>query len=565
MVGVRNPIPGISYLPQSTLEYYIAEGALDERTIVDVLTETCRRWPERVALSEPGLTVSYAEFDRITDQVAAAMIRLDLKPLDSVIIQAVNCKELLYAFFGCIKAGLIPICTLAVHREVEIGQIGAQTRAKAHIVSLTKKGNDLVEFAASIDKDLPDVERLLVILDNGDDSHGELSLQALWEQEDPAQAKQMVEEVRQTLDPYQVAVYQLSGGTSGTPKIIPRMHNEYWRTTLDVAQYFGFDETLVAFTPNPMLHNMPMACFIMPALMVGGEVAISPHSDIDAIRDIVLQRRPKWCAVTLVHIMRLKEMGYLDDSTFSGAYGFICLERAADFSKIIHAPAYTIFGMTEGLLCFTRHSDPGQAIAETQGRSVSEFDEIRLVHPETERDVEPGMVGELLVRGPCTIRGYFDADEHNSKAFTSDGYYRSGDLMRWRIIDGKRYLIFEGRVKDVVDRGGEKINCGEVEIAINLHAKVEAVMCVAMPDPIYGERMCAFVIPKSGIVSVSVAELADHLEVMGFAKFKFPERVEIVESFPIASNGKPSKPMLRDIIRKILANEAESGVEPETV
>ena len=548
MAGVRHELPGVSYLPAAVVAYYAAEGVLGNETLTDALGEVAHRWPDRVALSEPGVTISHRELDAITDRVAAALHRLGLRPLERVLFQAVNSKELMYAFVGCLKAGLIPICTLAAHRSLEIGQIGRQAKAVAHIVSADAGSFDLVGFALSMREQLTAIRHTLVIGDAGSADGTALSLDALWQAEDEAAARTAVAEIRAQLDPYQVAMFQLSGGTSGTPKIIPRFHNEYVYASRSVNRYFGFDETLVSFTPNPMLHNMPMSCFIMPTLLAGGEVAIAPGGDLDTIATVIDERRPKWCAITLVHALRLKARGAISETTFAGAYGLICLEQPLNFSAIVHAPAYTIYGMTEGLLCFTRHEDPERAIATTVGRSVSEYDEIRLVEPGTDRDVEPGGVGELLLRGPCAIRGYYEAPEHNAGAWTGDGYYRSGDLMSWRVIDGQRYLAFEGRVKDVIDRGGEKINCSEVELAVNQHPKVAAVMCVAMPDREYGEKMCAFVMLEEGHDALSVDEVARHLGDMGFAKFKFPERIEVVPGFPIASSGKPSKPMLRDII-----------------
>lgn len=565
-VGVRSPIEGVNYIPLQTLEYYVSNGALSDETLYDRLGKVARKFPNRIALSEPGLTVTYSQFDRITDQVAAALVRLGIEPLNRILLQIVNSKELLYVFIGAIKAGAIPICTLTAHRENEIGQIGRQADAKAHIVSKTHKGSELVEFAAAMRAKIPSLEHLLVAGTGEFDGYGATSLEDLWCDEHPEEAKQTVARIREQIDPYQVCVFQLSGGTSGTPKIIPRFHNEYGRTALDVAEFFGFDEEIITFTPNPMLHNMPMVCFILPALLIGGEVAIAAGGTMEAAAQIVVERRPQWCAVGLAHILKLQEMKVIDETTFEDAYGFICLERAAQFSQIIGAPAYTIYGMTEGLLCFTKLGDPEQAIKTTVGRSVSVFDEIKLCHPESDKEVEPGAVGELLIRGPSTIRGYYDAPEKNAEVFTSDGYYRSGDLMSWKIVEGIRYLAFEGRVKDVVDRGGEKISCPELELAINTHEKVKAVMCVAMPDPIYGERLCAYLIPNTTNDDITVADLANHLESLGFAKFKFPERVEIVDSFPIAANGKPSKPMLRKMITdKLLAEAQLESREAENV
>lgn len=555
MTGVKQPLQGVAYLPRTTAQYYADVGALTEETLTDALDAACRRWPDRVALSEPGVTVSYAEFASITDRIAAALHRLGLDPLDRVLFQTANSKELMLAFFGCVKAGLIPVCTLAAHRSNEIGQIGRQAAARAYIVTPKANSFDLAAFAVSMRPDVPTVEHVLVVRDEGRTFDGTTSLEQLWRAEDPDEARATVAATRQTLDPWQVCVFQLSGGTSGTPKIIPRFHNEYLSSSRSIARYFGFDETLVSFTPNPMLHNMPMGCFALPALLIGGEVAIATGPDITDIAAVIRERRPTWCAIVLVHLLRLKEMGAIDATTFAGAYGLICLDKAPALSSLVNAPAYTLYGMTEGLLCHTRREDSEEAIATTVGRSVSPYDEIRLVEPGTERDVEPGTVGELIVRGPSTIRGYYDSPEHNAGAFTSDGYYRSGDLMSWKVVDEQRYVAFEGRVKDVVDRGGEKINCGEVELAMCGHPKVHSVMCVGMPDPAYGERMCAFVMLAKGAGDLSVAEVAQHLDARGFAKFKFPERIEVVEQFPVASSGKPSKPMLRDIIARKLREE----------
>lgn len=562
MAGVKSPMPGIHYLPAAVIDHYVAEGVLRGQTLGDAISEAATRWPDRIAVSEPGAALTHREFDEITDRVAAALHDLGLVPLDRVIFQAVNSKELLYAFFGCIKAGLIPVCTLAAHRAHEIQQIGGQAAARAHIVSYSPDGFDLVEFAIGMGAKLPAVEHVIAIQCGTEAPHGARALDALWQAQDPARAKAVVAKIREELDPCQAAIFQLSGGTSGTPKIIPRFHNEYAYAARSIVNYFGFDEKVVSFTPNPHMHNMPMVCFVLPALLAGGEVAVAPSAKIEVIATVIRERKPTWCAIFPVHIMRMLEMRLLDADSFAGAYGLVCMNNAAKFSATVNAPAFTLYGMTEGLLCHSRAEDPKDAIDTTIGRSITEYDEIRLVHPGTERDVEPGEIGELIVRGPSVTRGYYDAPERNADAFTSDCFYRSGDLMRWRVIEGRRYLAFEGRVKDVIDRGGEKINCSEVEEAIAAHPAVGAVLCVGMPDRTYGERMCAFVIPAAGSdeAKLDLGEIARHLRVLGLAKFKYPERVEVIDAFPHTSSGKPSKPLLRDLITDKLAREGAGPV-----
>jgi 2,3-dihydroxybenzoate-AMP ligase len=175
---------------------------------------------------------------------------------------------------------------------------------------------------------------------------------------------------------------------------------------------------------------------------------------------------------------------------------------------------------------------------------VSPDDEVRLTDEEG-RDVRDGEVGELTVRGPYTIRGYYRAAEYNARQFTPDGFYRSGDLMR-RHPSGS-YLV-EGRIKDLVNRGGEKISAEEVENLILMHGAVRNVACVPMPDPVLGERMCACVVLRPG-QALTLEELTAFLMDMGIAKFKLPERLELMEDFPLSTFGKVSKKALADRLR----------------
>jgi 2,3-dihydroxybenzoate-AMP ligase len=202
------------------------------------------------------------------------------------------------------------------------------------------------------------------------------------------------------------------------------------------------------------------------------------------------------------------------------------------------------FGMSEGTLFFVRRDDPEEVRLETVGRPVSPDDEVRLTD-EDGREVPDGEVGELTVRGPYTLRGYYRAPEYNARQFTPDGFYRSGDLMR-RHPSGS-YLV-EGRIKDLVNRGGEKISAEEVENLILTHPAVRNVACVPLPDPVLGERMCACVIPYEGR-TLTLDELTAYLTDMGIAKFKLPERLELMDDFPLSTFGKVSKKALTERFR----------------
>jgi len=195
--------------------------------------------------------------------------------------------------------------------------------------------------------------------------------------------------------------------------------------------------------------------------------------------------------------------------------------------------------MSEATLFFTRPDDPEEVRLETVGTPVSPDDEVRLTD-EAGEEVPDGEVGELTVRGPYTLRGYYRAADYNQRVFTPDGFYRSGDLMR-RHPSGA-YLV-EGRIKDLINRGGEKISAEEVENLILTIPSVRNVACVPIPDPILGERMCACVIPQLG-QALSLEEVAGHLLALGVAKYKLPERLELMETFPLSPFGKVSKKAL---------------------
>src|SRR5207244_5490213 len=167
--------------------------------------------------------------------------------------------------------------------------------------------------------------------------------------------------------------------------------------------------------------------------------------------------------------------------------------------------------------------DPAGVIVETQGRPASPDDEIRVVDDDG-KEVAPGEIGELQCRGPYTIRGYYRAAEHNAAAFTADGFYRTGDMVR---LHPSGNLVVEGRKKDLINRGGEKISAEEVENLILSHPSVENIACIPMPDPLMGEKMCACVILKKGR-ALTLKELVTFLMDKEIAKFKLPERLEVL-------------------------------------
>ena len=212
--------------------------------------------------------------------------------------------------------------------------------------------------------------------------------------------------------------------------------------------------------------------------------------------------------------------------------------------------------MSEGLLMFVRLNDPEDVCLETVGRPISPDDEVRLLDDDS-NEVPVGEVGELCCRGPYTLRGYFGVPEYNAWVFTPDGFYRSGDLMRQHASGS---YIVEGRKKDLINRGGEKISAEEIENLILSHPSVKNVACIPVPDPDLGERMCACVLLRDG-ANLSFDELKRFLLGREIATYKLPERLEVLPDFPLSTFGKVSKKKLVGMISlKIAAEKQGNGI-----
>lgn len=546
--GVTAPLPGVVYPPQNDLERYVAEGVLGFETLVDGFRDAAAKYPANVALLGPRLRMTYAELDAKTTRLAAALLETGLVPLDRVVFQLGDSEQLVMAFLACLKAGLIPICTLAAHREREIGYLGSLAEARLHIVQGDDPKFDGVAFARKMREVTPSLKWILQV--RGEPQDGVLHLEQLIESVSEAQAVARLGEV--VLDPFQVAVFQLSGGTTGVPKIIPRFHNEYLYNMRAVADWLGYRSDDVLFMPQPMVHNLNMGCCFGPILMSGGTVTVAPDLRPETLISLIETTRPTWLMLGGPIIARIESALKGGRMDLSNARGVISANSAPKLRALLGVPVYHIFGITEGVIMFTHPDDPAEALDTTNGRPVSTLDEVRILVPGTEEPAAPGEIGEPAFKGPYTIHGYYRAEERNRETFTSDGYYKSGDLMQAKRIGDKTYYVFCGRLKDLVSRAGEKINCEEVEMAVAGHPAVAAVVAVPYPDPVYDERLCAVLILREGYAAPTVQELGAYLQDYGLAKYKWPERIEIVSEFPLTASGKLSRQALRDHVARLI-------------
>ncbi|WP_368367129.1 AMP-binding protein [Actinomadura sp. WMMA1423] len=469
-----------------------------------------------------------------------------LRPGDPVLFQVTNRLHTIVAWYGALKAGLVPVATLAQHRRHELHQIAARTGARAHLVEVDAADKfDLVALADELRRDSP-AQRYVITAGAAEVRSGSVRLEDLGADTDPVGARRLVERIQSGLDPGAVAVFQLSGGTTGVPKVIPRRHAEYWYNAAAYARCLEWDATSRVGHIIPIIHNAGIVCGLHAAHSVGARLILgtpNPEQSLpllaeEGVTDLIIGHG---------HFQAVAERGVaalaptLRRAVLSGTK---VPPRLFEHIERLGVWPGQLFGMAEGFFAVTVPGSSRESRLLTVSEKLSPLDEFVILEPGTEDPVPDGVTGELCCRGPYTIPGYYDAPAHNANAFTSDGFYRTGDLASVRVIDGRRCVSIDGRIKDLINRGGEKINAEGVELLLLHHPGIAQAALVAMPDTRLGERACAFLVADGP--ELPLRRIQEHLDGLGVAKYKWPERLVWVRDLPRSKVNKIDKRTLRE-------------------
>ncbi len=547
-------LEGVVRFPPEFARKYREKGYWEDRTIASHFADWFAEYADRIAIVDGDKTATYREVDERSTRVALNLLDLGFRPLDRVVVCLPNVIEFAYLYFAFQKIGVVPIMALPTHRYLEVSQFVEIAQARACFVPAKARDYSFTDLVTRLRDEQACLEMGIVY---GPPQDGFLTVDELLEKE-PAATQADIDAIE--IDPEDPAVFQLSGGTTGIPKLIPRSHNDYICNTkyAVAATEAGPDKVLLDILP--IGHNLPLACPGMQGFMMqGGTVVFAQSTRGEALFPLIEKHK-----VTHIHCVPALLIRWIHDPVF-GDYDLTSLEyiqsggqrlqpevRKRTYELLPQVFVQENFGMAEGMLFFAQKHHEESVRMETVGFPVSDDDEVMLLDEE-DKVVPFGEVGELCCRGPYTLRGYFGSPEHNERAFTPDGFYRTGDLMRQH--PSGAYLV-EGRKKDLINRGGEKISAEEIENLILRHPAVKNIACIAMPDAILGEKMCACVIPVEG-KSLTLEELIAHLESFELARFKLPERLELMDDFPLSPFGKVSKKTLvEDITAKLEAEAA---------
>jgi len=535
---------GVAPFPPEFAARYRSRGYWEDVPLGRFYDRVFAAHGDRVAMISRGSGVTYAQLKQRVDRLAVHLLEQGVKPLDRWVVQLPNIPEFVYLYFALQRLGAIPIMALAGHRWNEINAFFELSGATGYAVS--ERIGDF-ETRQLVDQVRDGHRHVRTVL-------GVERIQELVAETSPLGAG-LLESVE--VDPDEPCIFQLSGGTTGVPKLIPRTNNDYVYNTkaaVAVNDVHADDCLLVVL---PIAHNFPLACpGISGFFWKGARVVLHESPRAEEVFPLIARERITHLELVPALLIRYINAPSIGDHDLSSVRVINTggqklqpeVKRRAE-TLFPNARVQEVFGMAEGLLMFVRLDDPDDVRFETVGRPVCEDDEIRIVD-EDRNPVADGEVGELLVRGPYTLRGYYGVPDYNARTFTADGFYCSGDLMR-RHPSGN--YVVEGRKKDLINRGGEKISAEEIENLILSHPAVLNVACVPMPDPVLGERMCAFVIPKHGR-TLTLAELTAFLTEKGLAKFKLPERLELTDDLPLSKFGKVAK----NVLTKRLAEEVKT-------
>jgi len=545
--GTEPALDGFVPWPEEVASRYRSSGYWRGRTLAQLSRDWCAAWADRPALvaggssGDAGMNAvwTYAELDARADAIAGVLWRTGVRPQDRVVVHLPNSPEFVAVLFALFRIAALPVLALPAHRSSEIRHLVRATAATAYVIPHDGPETEHAAIAHEVAAEAPSLRHVLTA--------------------GPAREFVSLTEPSRTEVPWpsaapsQVAFFLLSGGSTGAPKLIPRTHDDYACNIRLSTARADLSASTVYLTTVPLAHNYGLGCpGILGTLSVGGTAVCTDDGTPARAFSLIESHR-----VTHAALVPPLATSWLDAAPASrrdlsslvlvqvGGQRFDSA-NAVRVSGTLGCRLQQSFGMAEGILCQTGWDDPDELVHTTQGRPLAEHDEILIVDA-AGRPLPPGEPGQLLVRGPYTIRGYYRDEDYNRTAFTPDGYLRTGDLAHLR--HGR--LVVDGRLTDVINRGGNKISPGELEDHLRAHPEVADVVVVSIPDPFLGEQTCV-VLRDRPAGNPDLASLRRFLAERGVARYKWPDTLRVVGFFPRTAAGKISRAELRaGLVREV--------------
>lgn len=504
-----------------TLASDVVDGTLAMR-----LRAAAEQMPDAEAVVDDQLRLTYAELLERSTAFASGLRAGGFETGDVVLIQLPNWWETVVAVWGTWLAGGVVLPVVPIYRAHELTFIIGEVDPAVLVAPMTYRGYD---HAAEL-RDLADGRRVVGVRMEHD-VEGVDRFDSL--------LAGRADDVVVAVGPDDIALVLYTSGTTSAPKGALHSHRTLLAESLSIREACGLSATDRVFMPSPLSHITGLSYGIVLPADLGATAVLLERWDPDAAVGVIEAESCTFTVSATPFLRGLADTYARRTPSRSSLLTFICggADIPPELVRRAHATMGTAvvrtYGSTE--IPTVAMVDPFgdlYAAAEDEGPAIGLNEMVVRV------DVDG--VDELLVRGPELFLGYVDA-ALNEASFTDDGFFRTGDSAA---ISGGTLRIL-GRIKDIINRGGEKYSAAEVEWALLTHPAVAEVAIIGVPDEILGERACAFVVP-AGVAEPTLDGLREHLLAAGFAVQKSPERLEIVRELPRTASGKVQKFRLRE-------------------
>ncbi|MEE2523927.1 AMP-binding protein [Pseudarthrobacter sp. J75] len=536
-----------------------------EETIGHNFERVAARFPFHDALIEaaavPGGDArrwSYTKMNDDVDRLARALLALGIRKGERVGIWSPNCAEWTLLQYASAKAGAILVNVNPAYRSHELEFVVKQNGMRLLVVAPSDPTSDYVGMARNALDQCPELQQVVFLPDSGVEGldagvpqrEAELTYAELLKRAD-AVGHSVLQERMAELDPHDPINLQYTSGTTGFPKGATLTHHNILNNGFSIGELLGYTEHDRVVLPVPFYHCFGMVIGNLAALSHGAATIIpgrgfSPAAALEAVQDF------GGTSLYGVPTMFIAELALPDFASYvlstlrTGVMaGSLCPVEVMNrvISEMNMVDVAICYGMTETspVSTMTRAEDTLAQRTESVGRTMPHL-ESKIVDPATGDVVERGQVGELCTRGYAVMQGYWGQPEKTAEAIDADGWMHTGDLAR---MDEDGYVLIEGRIKDMVIRGGENIYPREIEEFLYTHPDIQDVQVIGVPDPKYGEELMACIILKPGAGQLDAEHLAQFCRGR-LAHYKIPRYVEIRDSFPMTVSGKIRKVQMRE-------------------
>jgi 2,3-dihydroxybenzoate-AMP ligase len=523
---------------KKVVDEYYEKGLLEKITLGDSLKSWAEKYKDKTALVEEGGTITYEELWKESYTLALMFLKDGIRKKDNVLVQLPNSITFVKTCFALFMIGTRPILMMPSHRERELEAVSVIAEPVAIVTVKTELGIYYEKLAIDLKEKVKSIQRIYV---DGEGDWGKNINQV-------ESIDESVTHIDNPPDAYDIALFLLSGGTTGTPKLIPKIHAAYLCNGKESAKRCEVTDESVYLAALSIAHDYPLCCpGVIGTLANGGKCVLCRTSSLEEVLPWIEAQKVTFTSIVPVVAAMWTEALEWSEITDTSSLRHILIgaakletELARRLEESFDCKIIQGYGLGEGVTCFTSPKDSSDIAWQTQGRPISPGDVIRIVNEKGE-PVSEGESGELIQTGPYTFFGYYRAPRLNEALFTKEGYFKTGDKAKLT-KDGN--IVILGRVREQINRAGENIIPEEIESFVRACEDIKEAAVIGLPDKELGERICVAAVKKDK--EISLTKLCQFLSSQGIANFKLPDQLVYVNELPYINVGKVDKKLLKD-------------------